>query len=146
MHWEFFCPGCDQRLQGRPGEEHTFSRCPACGAHFRTPGPPTPPPPPTSTISLQRLLGPGLVACLALILVAGWFGWKYWPRQRHRPRMRRAFRPDSGQMTVGPSKQPDEHRFALQRSTEPLQEVQVDEGPIRRLGDIGPVLAVAFAP
>src|SRR5262245_3343408 len=109
MHWDFFCPGCDQRLQGRPGEEHTFSRCPACGAHFRTPGPPEPPPPPSPPTLFQRLLGPGAVISLALVLLGGWLGWKYWPRRRERPPRPRAFRPDSGQMRVSPAKPPEEH-------------------------------------
>jgi hypothetical protein len=50
-------------------------------------------------------------------------------------------------MRVAPGKPVEEHRFALQRTGQVLQELPLgEEAPIRRLGEIGPVLAVAFAP
>lgn len=151
MHWDFYCPGCDQLLQGRPGEEHAFSRCPGCGAHFRTPGPPPPPAPSADTGPGSRALWLWGVAAAAVLLLVSWLGWKYWPRARRHGAGPRNFAPDSGQMKVTP-KQPEEHLFALQRAstTSPSLSVLPPEGAagaraVSRVADIGPVLAVAFA-
>ncbi len=127
MHWQFFCPGCDRPLQGRPPEAGLWGRCPGCLAPFRVPGPPSPPPPAAVPGPPRWRLLAAALGLLVLVGVGMW-GRPSGPRPVGQRVKRAVEAPDNGQMKIRPI---EPHERAPGKAALPPSEPVLIDTPVQ---------------